>query len=101
MTPLRQRYLEDMGIRKTDELYLSWLTSDSIKKGTVSGSRSLPNRPDGRLHTYVFELALLPEWNSAGMITGIRLDPTHFPANIEVKSISLFRRSHRSSKLVK
>jgi hypothetical protein len=77
-------------MRLTDgaESQVFWL-NDFAPHGSEFQSLKFEPRPDGEFYTYTLPIGNVPSW--AGTITGLRLDPTNQPAEIEIDYIDLER----------
>ena len=70
------------------EAQIFWI-SDLAPGGSEFQSYRFPIEPDGEFHTYEVALGEALSW--AGTMTGLRLDPTDRPAEVEIDYIALER----------
>ncbi|MCB0339969.1 MAG: hypothetical protein KDD53_10210, partial [Bdellovibrionales bacterium] len=88
---IRIRLIPDSPLEalKTDEIYLRWITSPENDWKNPTGKLHLPSIADGQFHTYQFNLGSRPDWNSAGEISSLRIDLSHFPGTVEIDTFEI------------
>ena len=77
-----------MSLTAGTEAQIFWI-SRLAPVGSEFQSSSFPIEPDGEFHTYEVALGEALSW--AGTMTGLRLDPTDRPGEVEIDYIALER----------
>jgi hypothetical protein len=82
------RFIVRMRLRDGTESQVFWLNSLAPQGSEYQSLKFIPT-PDGEFHTYTLRVGDVPSW--AGTITGLRLDPTNQPTEIEIDRLSFER----------
>ena len=77
-----------MRVTNGTEAQLYW-RNDQTQEYSEFQSLKMPVIADGSFHTYQFEVGEALAW--AGTVTGLRLDPTDQPSEVEIETIRFER----------